>query len=320
MRNNFIVSLCLLCGYSCSTNEQKNLTEYFSQDSLFTVSIPNGYSLLNKATFLLSFEHEDNGGIMSIKKEGIIPSAYFLNMVECQMEAAENKGFTIVQVSKSDTSVFYKISKGALYRTEEIIYLKKGVLNDYIIDVSAPDASDIGPQIYHSLKEHNPLGFGENSTMKNGQSIYKLEGFKIDSSYKLVINKDYIQEYALYENRHKLIGAYCCIQNPEDVENMVVVNINIIDYSKEISEDKTGQKVLDDYKATLDIAGYDNSFDSFNGIPALEYSYKQDFGNVNVPVKALFLIHNQKSYLFSLMSLSNIDLEYDKLKKAVHLL
>ncbi|MBS5020514.1 MAG: hypothetical protein KHZ60_10675, partial [Alistipes sp.] len=70
------------------------------------------------------------------------------------MKAGKDRGYTITQVSKNDTSSSFKISKG-LFNTEQIFYLKRGKLNNYIIDISAPDASKIGPQIYQSLKEHN---------------------------------------------------------------------------------------------------------------------------------------------------------------------
>ena len=294
-------------------------TEFYNQDSLFSVSIPHGYAILDKTSSLLSFENADNGGIISIKKEGIIPSTYFTNIAEHQMKAGQDKGFTIAQVSKSDTSLLFKISKG-LFRTEEIFYLKQGELNNYIIDVSAPDASKIGPQIYHSLKEHNPLEFSGSYTIENAQYIYEQDGFKIDSSYQLVVNTEYIQEYDLHANKHKLIGAYCCVQNPDDVQNMIVININIIDYSTEIQGNTTKQKLLDDYKSTLNRKGYENNFNPFQGISALEYSYKQDFGDVKVPVKAIFLFHRQKSYLFSVMSLSNTDIEFNKLRNSVYLL
>jgi hypothetical protein len=128
--------------------------ECYNQDSLFSVSIPRGYTILDKTSSLLSSENVDNGGIIAIKKAGSISSAYFHRLAEHQMKAGKDRGYTITQVSKNDTSSSFKISKG-LFNTEQIFYLKRGKLNNYIIDISAPDASKIGPQIYQSLKEHN---------------------------------------------------------------------------------------------------------------------------------------------------------------------
>lgn len=81
-----------------------------------------------------------------------------------------------------------------------------------------------------------------------------------------------------------------------------------------------GKTSINNYKKSLEINQIDYKNVSWNGLDAVEYSFKQDFDGVSVPTIALFGFKKEKLFLIQLASLSDSQEKFTLLKKSIVIL
>ena len=115
---------------------------------------------------------------------------------------------------------------------------------------------------------------------------------------------------------NKIAAAYICAENEDDPETGVIVNINIYDESATYAKFKPEnhvyftRKCLEKYTENLSNAGILNSYTTFQGVTAIEYTFDQN----GLPTKAIIFYKNKKSYLLQVGTKNNLTTKYNALK------
>lgn len=146
---------------------------------------------------------------------------------------------------------------------------------------------------------------------------YKASGFAIKNQYALKENTMFIDAYRRNKpNGVELISAYTCFQNAEtkDPDYINVINVNV--YKIETPAEQT----LAAYKRNLITNRIPCSDKTWNGLHGVEYSFKQDMGNVMLPTKVFYGYKGDKFYLIQIGALVDTGKKYSALLNSIKIL
>lgn len=298
-----IIGLSLLLT-SC-TNLRK-YTSYVSQDSLFTINVPESYAFLQQNNNLMAWQ--DNENVISIRKDYIIKKAEFINFVDRTARNLPSKFTVDLENDSNDSIRHYTVHTATFYR-QDIFFLKEGSASMYIIEVSG-ESFETAKKIASSFKELNKPTVQQTKD----KTIFKKEGFAIDKSYNLVIYTEYVNQINKLDGPDKpnLIGAYYCLQDKESPKTATVINVNVFDISNQPQKGR-----LDAYIDQLNSAGIKNNRTTFQGFDGVAYSYEQNMGDDDVPSKALYVIRDNKYYLIQVTAQNGVESKFDKLLESI---
>lgn len=313
------ISVALLLT-SCNTQKNQQVSTYYSSDSLFSISVPSDYSLYSEPLAnYIAYQSENQKGIITIKKDSKMNASVFEEFINQQVETTPSK-FSREIVEKNDSITHYKFSAG-MFVIHQYFMWKKGEVNDYLLSASGTSLESIDAQkILTSVKEYSVIELTPPKT-KDNYSYYNKAGFAIEKTYNLMQNKAFIQLYKSYskkEDARELLAAYTCSQNAEKNDPNL---INIINVNVEGFDTKTnGEKILANYKVSLDANGFKYNDIDWNGISAVEYTFNQNFDGTMIPTKAIYGYKGNKLFLLQISSLSNIESKFKSLKNSVIIL
>lgn len=152
---------------------------------------------------------------------------------------------------------------------------------------------------------------------QSGLQYYKEAGFAIEKSYKLEENTMFIEAFRrIRSNGVELISAYTCFQNAEtkDPDYINVINVNVYKI------DAPAEQTLAVYKKNLITNRIPCSDKTWNGIQGVEYSFKQDMGDVMLPTKAFYGYKGNMFYLVQIGALVDTDKKYNALLNSIKIL
>lgn len=155
------------------------------------------------------------------------------------------------------------------------------------------------------------------NTVANEYKYYQESGFAIKKSYKLEENTMFIDAFRQNQTDGlKLVSAYTCFQNAETQDPNYINVINIVVYRI----DAPAELTLAEYKRNLIANRFPCSNKTWNGLQGLEYSFKQDMGNVMLPTKAFYGYKGNKFYLIQIGALVDTDKKYNALLNSIKIL
>ena len=146
---------------------------------------------------------------------------------------------------------------------------------------------------------------------------YKNSGFAIKKSYALKENTMFIDAYRRNKpNGVELISAYTCFQNAEtkDPDYINVINVNVYKI------DTPAEQTIAAYKRNLITNRNPCSDKTWNGLHGVEYSFKQDMGDVMLPTKVFYGYKGNKFYLIQIGALVDTDKKYNALLNSIKIL
>ncbi len=183
-KNLFAIIILILSLLSCKNSKVITYNQYTSPDKTYKVEIPSNALKKRCVADFMSFIDEDSHLIINIQ------SSNYKNINEyIKNKDFSNNKFTYNLFHSSDTSSFYKLSKGNnMWIAYELHMLKKEEGKNYIISVSSDilgqsELIDIIKYIYSSLI-HNKI---ENTLKKS-----TLHNIPLKCLYS---NKDYTIKY-----------------------------------------------------------------------------------------------------------------------------
>jgi len=156
---------------------------------------------------------------------------------------------------------------------------------------------------------------------QNSYQSFPAAGFKVKCGCNLRVNTLFIQT-AKQQGMNNIAAAYICAENEDDPETDVIVNINIYDESASYNKIKPEnhpyftRKCLEKYAENLSKAGIQNSYTTFQGVTAIEYTFDQN----GLPTKAIMFYKNKKSYLLQVGTRNNLNTKFNNLKQSFVLL
>ena len=163
----------------------------------------------------------------------------------------------------------------------------------------------------HSSKQTSP------NTVANEYKYYQESRFAIKKSYKLEENIIFIDAFRQNQTDElELISAYTCFQNAETQDPNYINVINIVVYRI----DAPAEQTLSEYKSNLIANRFPCSNKTWNGLHGLEYSFKQDMGNVMLPTKAFYGYKGKLFYLVQIGALVDTDKKYNTLLNSIKIL
>ena len=117
-------------------------------------------------------------------------------------------------------------------------------------------------------------------------------------------------------NGVELISAYTCFQNAEtkDPDYINVINVNVYKI------DTPAEQTLAAYKRNLITNRIPCSDKTWNGLHGVEYSFKQDMGDVMLPTKVFYGYKGNKFYLIQIGALVDTDKKYNALLNSIKIL
>ena len=120
----------------------------------------------------------------------------------------------------------------------------------------------------------------------------------------------------LRANGVELISAYTCFQNAEtkDPDYINVINVNVYKI------DTPAEQTLAAYKRNLITNRIPCSDKTWNGLHGVEYSFKQDMGDVMLPTKVFYGYKGNKFYLIQIGALVDTDKKYNALLNSIKIL
>ena len=170
-----------------------------------------------------------------------------------------------------------------------------------------------------SVKE-NPSNSSKQTstnTAANEYKYYQESRFAIKKSYKLEENTMFIDAFRQNQTDGlELVSAYTCFQNAETQDPNYINVINIVVYKI----DAPAEQTLAEYKRNLIANRFPCSNKTWNGLQGLEYSFKQDMGNVMLPTKAFYGYKGNKFYLIQIGTLVDTDKKYNALLNSIKIL
>lgn len=192
-------------------------------------------------------------------------------------------------------------------------------VDDWRIEVNSEALESKIYNVFNDIWTANkPITQSPASSVKTSSTpeytYYKASGFAIKKSYALEENAMFINAFKQsQQDMVELISAHICFQNAEkqDPDFINVININVYKI------DASAEQTLVEYKRNLAMNRFPCSNKTWNGLQGLEYSFKQDMGNVMLPTKAFYGYKGNKFYLIQIGALVDIDKKYTALLNSI---
>lgn len=180
------IAISLLLIFSCGQRKEIKYNTYVSPDKSYSIEIPSNAVKGKCLDDFMSFQDKESGLIVSVKRveESSIDE-------HIHTDRAVDGGFTHTLYHSSDTSYFYKITRGnSMWSAYELYMLKRLNGKYYIIQVSSDKIgqSEIVKMIEHiqaSMKQ-NIMDKLQTTTNESAQKTY------LESSYS---NRYYALKY-----------------------------------------------------------------------------------------------------------------------------
>ena len=155
------------------------------------------------------------------------------------------------------------------------------------------------------------------STSTSSMTYYRAAGFAIKNTYVLEENKVYREIFnKIKQTESKLIATYVCAQNTgkNDPKLINIININVNEITTSLAE------FLEKYKRDLSANRISYIDKTWNGLKGIEYSFKQDMGDVMLPTKTFYGYKDNKVYLIQISSLTDCEKKYTQLLNSIKIL
>lgn len=160
------------------------------------------------------------------------------------------------------------------------------------------------------------LGISNNLTStSNTFTYYKTADFAIKKVYQLEENTLFLDMSKQISPSSKIIAAYQCAQNREkNNPNLInIININVYEIT-------TPTQSLEEYKKALSSNKISYISKTWKGLTGVEYTIRQDMGEVMVPTKVFYGFKGNKFYLIQLGSLTDYVNKFSLLLNSIKIL
>jgi hypothetical protein len=313
---------------SCNGNAQKKgFTRQYSSDSTFSIEVPNICEFINAGDGFIAYGNDEKMTFVSVTKMPEFDFKQFDAMTTAEAnKSAENLSVTTVE--RTDSVIKLRMQDGS-YATDKYYFHKKGMADDFLVVVESYNNTLSEKDVRYVIQSlHEEKAVVPMKTLAGDKVQYANEGFALDKSYKLSLDKTYMAMNAkrkLSPSSPKLVSSYSCIQDTLDAKNATYVTISVYDIkdATKFAEENGGIGAksdsakgslmpLDMYIRSLQDRGVPSKKTEFKSYPAAIYSYDRKTADGHViPTKAAFVVRGGYSYTLEISSKTDVAPKFD---------